>query len=30
MYDKILIAIDGSDTSLLALSHAVELAKVFG
>ena len=30
MYDRILVAIDGSDTSLLALSHAVELAKVFG
>lgn len=30
MYDRILVAVDGSDTSLLALSHAVELAKVFG
>jgi nucleotide-binding universal stress UspA family protein len=30
MYDRILVAVDGSETSLLALSHAVELAKVFG
>ena len=30
MYDRILVAVDGSDTSLLALSHAVELAKAFG
>ena len=30
MYDRILVAVDGSDTSLLALSHAVELAMVFG
>jgi nucleotide-binding universal stress UspA family protein len=30
MYDRILVAVDGSDTSLLALSHAVELATVFG
>ncbi len=30
MYDRILVAVDGSDTSLLALSHAVKLAKVFG
>ena len=30
MYDRILVAVDGSDTSLLALSHAVELAMAFG
>ncbi len=30
MYERILVAVDGSDTSLLALSHAVELATVFG
>ncbi len=30
MYDRILVAVDGSETSLLALSHAVELARVFG
>ena len=30
MYDRILVAVDGSETSLLALSHAVELAMVFG
>ena len=29
MYDRILVAVDGSETSLLALSHAVELANVF-
>ena len=30
MYERILVAIDGSETSLLALSHAMELASVFG
>lgn len=30
MYDRILVAVDGSDISLLALSQAVELAKAFG
>jgi nucleotide-binding universal stress UspA family protein len=30
MYGKILVAIDGSETSIKALDHAVELAKVHG
>ena len=30
MYRKILAAVDGSDTSLLALSHAVELSLAYG
>ena len=30
MYGKILVAIDGSETSIKALDHAVELAKIHG
>jgi nucleotide-binding universal stress UspA family protein len=30
MYKRILVALDGSDTSLLALSQAVKLAMMFG
>ena len=30
MYSKILVAIDGSEPSIKALDHAVELAKVHG
>jgi len=30
MYQRILVAVDGSETSLLALNHAVGLAKAFG
>ncbi len=30
MYDRVLVAVDGSETSLLALSYAVELATAFG
>lgn len=30
MYDKILVPIDGSETSIRALDHAVELANIHG